>query len=1236
MRKSGEEIKARKKKKMSENITVENANMPTPEQERAISAPIGSPTVVSAAAGTGKTTMLTERVLRLISDCENPVRADSLAILTFTVNATQHLRGKLASALSERIESLEGGKERDFLAEQAVRLRNASISTINSFCLGIIRDNIEKFDLPVNIAVADETKIASLQWNAINMTKRDFYDDELFDEKERKLLFYSFNFENDRALFERVVSASDTLSSYADSEKWLDGAVGCYDSIRSLEKVYLPVYVDFIENQRAKALNYHKSLRKYYGEYRVYCDTLPDGRTKKEKTDKEKKLAVKDSMADFLNCLSELKKLMRRFVKAPSLEALENLTKYAEHGVPEISRADRDNPIKKAFAQERKGVQAVFEELAGISVSRSEEEQNLGHNRAVVTAFVKLIRAYRGYFGELKRSQGYVDFSDCELLVLEKLRGDEDFREALSARYSCVIVDEFQDCNDVQAEIFRLIGNGRQFYVGDIKQSIYAFRGGNPEIMAGLCKGEQDFRELPLTKNFRSRQTVIDTVNDAFSGLMTEKYGGVDYSDKTKLVRGAEYPDAENNSIYDTEIYAVASKEQSQEQFIAKRISELLNDESFKITKNGELCRPSCSDFAILLRNKGKIGSYIQALAEVGIPSVAPSGKNILESEEVALLVNYLKVIDNPLNDKELLYILMSPLYRFDADETARLRLGILGLPDDVPDKAGDISDCLKHYALCECLKFCSSKYGERGDYGQSEAKQKAEAAEKALAEMGITREISPKALAAQRDITSFRRFMSNNSIVDLIRKVCADTDIYAVVCALDDSRRRVANLRRFEKIAEDFVSRDGGTLCDFLRFIRQIEENKRGAIEEASVPEDAANSVRIMTFHASKGLEIPVCILAELQTMFNKSDYSGNFLMNHDYFFSISFVDREARYRASTFAHHALELVNRQKPVGEELRLLYVAMTRAREKLIMAGKFSKEEEVPTYHSGFYDGTIPFKWVWRKLIQNKYKTEIIDDSGNEPGNDEAARENPGVTQNENAAPETPLDSENELTEEKLKAIVEKEYRNKTETVQRTKYSVTELAHRNDVLPFVLTKPSFADRSGIKGTDVGNAYHHTMEHIPLDKLRAAADLSPAVSEAVRELSASGKITEDEERLVKSEKIAEFFSGTLGRRMLNSANVERERSFYAELSGYDIDISEIGENVAIQGQIDMLFEEDDGIVIVDYKTDTKENLMKEKDNYSLQVKIYAAVAPKLFGKPVKEIYLYSFSNGEAVKI
>lgn len=1193
---------------------------PTKEQEAAIIAGINQPTVVSASAGTGKTTMLVERVIRLLSDYENPVYADKVAILTFTVNATKHLRDKLSAALSEKMETAEDTNEREFLAEQSIKLRKAPISTINAFCLGVIKDNIEKFNLPVNISILDDAKAMSLKLNAVTLAKLDFYNDEIFSEDERKLLFYTFSFRDDKDLFDKVEFTHYKLSSYSDFDKWLDDAVGLYDSVDTLEKFYIPVYAEYMNNLREISANCRDYLTQLMNEYGDYCSGLPETK-RKEIADKQKKLAVKDSMAEFIGKISELENKIDEFVKAPSLDALEKLSLYAQmQGKPDISKDDNKNEIKKRFTPAKKFFLKILDEIASIGISKSEEEHNLEHNRIVVSTFAKLVRTYKKYFDELKHSQGYVDFADCEILLLDKLRNDDDFREFISSRYSCVIVDEFQDCNDVQAEIFRLIGKNCQFYVGDIKQSIYAFRGGNPQIMAELCKGKYGFNPLPLTMNFRSRKQVIDTVNDAFSGLMTEKYGGTEYTD-AKLVCGMEYPDADN-SIYNTEIYSVDTKTMTQEKFVAEKIYELMHDENFKITKNGELCRPNYSDFAILLRKNKRTNDYRRALAELNISSVVPKGKNIFESEEIAVLVNYLKVIDNPLNDKELLNVLMSPLYRFTADDTTKIRLGILGYPDDIADKTADISAGLKHYGLYECLKFCALGYGNRGNYSKSEAKQKAEACEKALADEGIKRDIDKRAVGVIRDIENFRRFMGNNPIADLIQKVCADTDIYAVVCALDDSKRRISNLRRFEKAAEDFSARDGGTLSDFLRFIKQAEEIGKNAIEEMSIPDDTVNSVRIMTFHASKGLEVPICILAELQTDINPNDYKGNFLLNHDYYYSMAFVDHNARYQASTFAHSALKFINKERPKGEELRLLYVAMTRAQEKLIMVEEYDEDEN----YGGLYEGGVPFKWVLRNLNTKGYEEKTAGHCINGGQNGEMQAE---YDENDDV-------NQGEFNLDVLKELVGKKYRNENETVMRAKYSVTELAHRNEEMPFVLTKPSFAVKSQIKGTDIGNAYHHTMEHIPLDKLKKADDLASAVSSAIDDISKSWKITEQEKQFVKPEKIVNFLTSDLGKRMLNSNNVQRECSFYAEISGKDISLSEIGDNTAIQGQIDMFFEEEDGIVIVDYKSDTEKNLEKEKDNYSLQVKIYAKVAPKLFGKPVKEMYLYSFSSNKAIEI
>ena len=1229
----------------------------TKEQEAAVVFPSNKSAVVTAAAGSGKTALLVERIIRLISDEKNPINAGSLAIMTFTVNATKSLREKLNNALQERISNLSGSDSAEaqskkmFLSEQIINLRNASISTINAFCLNIIRENFQKFDLPVMFSIADETKKTSMQWSAVQLAMRDFYDETCdggFNSDERDALFFSFNFENDTALFDTVISTAEKLFSYGNVEKWLDEAADAYSSLEAAEKKYINVYTDYLGKQLEKLRFYANKFENCIINYENDLEYEENEAKKKKKNDALETL-VNSSDFDGKR-LDALEKSFSDFRENPSMEKLENLlnlTKKTPENPEKISRNDPQNEYKKSFNANRKAFQEAYAKILDINFLISEEEITLPEQRTAAQTFSKLVKRYIGYYSEIKRTQGCIDFSDCELLLLDRLQTDEDFRNQLSQRFSCIIVDEFQDSNDVQAEIFRLLGRDNLFYVGDVKQSIYAFRGANPMIMARLCKGKDGFTALPLNKNFRSRKQVVDVVNAAFCGLMTEEYGGVDYSDGNMLEYGANFPD--DSEKFDAEIYALDlekcddDNDMRSARFVAGIIKKYVEDEDFFITKGEAKVKPNYSDFIILTRKNGKIKNYRDALSELNISSIAPKGKNFLVSEEILLMINLLKVVDNPLRDEELLNVMMSPIYRFSAEEIAELKLGVLGFPDNslTDDEVKKISSYTKRYSLYGCLGFCTKPLEQKLSDLTTGASAAAET-EKSLYERGIVRSISAKASDFLNDIESFRYFMSNNSTDSLLRKLYEATDIFAIVSAYDDSRQRISNLRRLEKIAADFVTAECGTLADFLRFLEKSTQNSRD-IEEASAPEDAANSVKIMTFHASKGLEAPICILAELENAVNPSDYSGKFLINQDFGFSIDYVDRKNRFSEKTFCGQALKILNRKKPIGEELRLLYVAMTRAREKLIMVGRFTEKsiselctnELIPEV---VFDGNVPFRWVLSSLCKQLDGEISLDNCTVKTSSKIPLRLY--ITPQVPSAPTAFENSEEDFSvsdEEtcELAEIIEKPYSNFAETQRQAKFSVTELAHKTSLIPFTLTKPAFALSDGKSGADVGNAYHCCMENISFDEVRKSAPeaLSDCVSAELFRLCDEGKITEDELDCISADKIAGFFTSSLGKRVLKSSRIEREFPFYDEIDGSKID-SNMSGIVGIQGRVDLCFEENGELVVVDYKTDYDIN--SEKDAYARQVAIYAEILPRLLGKRVSRTYLYSFSNGDVIEL
>lgn len=1219
-------------------------------QQKAVDFPHTKPAVVTAAAGSGKTTLLVQRVIKLLSDPSLGIKADTMAIMTFTRNATNSLREKLNKALNEKLDELsespESQTERNWLSEQIFALRQASISTIDAFCQKIIRENPENFDLPINFTIADAPKKTAMQSAAIRAAMQDFYndnDEDLFTKKQRDTLFFTFNFENDEELCSTVIKTAETLSTYTDAEKWLDGAANAYKDLPSLEKQYLCIYVEM-------AGLYIRQMKAYCNVYDDILDKLENLEIDDVDTDIAKK--PESAYDKLINTVipgirgyalrdAERLKLAEEkyaaFKNAPSFDTMRDLCsslEKADNTVKDSSLSAKGcgDTLKKSFRTVKKGFQEAVKNITNSPVDENLEKNSFDEQSIAVNAFVRLLRIYRGYYDEIKKSGGSIDFSDCELMLLEKLN-NEDFRKQIAGRFSCVIVDEFQDSNDIQAEIFRKIGEGKLFYVGDVKQAIYGFRGGNPDIMARLCNHGDGFTPLPLNRNYRSRTEVIDTVNRAFSGLMTPEYGGVEYADNmNRLVLGAEFPKipTENLRKYNSEIHIIKVTDDDPDKmaaarFTARRIKELHDDPEFLVTKDGKLKRPSYSDFIILLRNKTKLEYYRKALRELDIGSTVPKGRSLLESEEIELVLSFLRVVDNPMRNEELLNVMMSPIFRFTAEEMGEIRLGTLGLPADLSDdKLNKISAAMKKYSLYRCAQLCSEPL-ESGKYIEGESAV-------------IEREKSVKLIHFLEKIKDFRDMKSASSVYNLIRHIYEETDLIYIVSAFEDSAARVANIRQLLEIAAGFEERDGGGLNDFLRFLERASDNlSGGSVEEATRPEEQSDSVAIMTFHGSKGLEAPVCILAELQSRINDDDYTKTLLMNRDNYFALKYTDIKKRVKYKTMAYNALSHAIRKKQCGEELRLLYVAMTRAQEKLIMIGEIGKNDIFPDPNikplpEEYFSGSVPFKWVLRQLL-SFYDTdsERFTDIPCELFFDEIDGNPPEKI----AAQTTEFDiSESEVNN--LCAVINQGYKFDADTRQQSKMTVTQLAHIDDKTPVILNTPSFIERKPT-GAERGNAYHHCMEFFPIEKIRGAnpADYTQIIEAALDDMVKSRLISQREREIVNIENIVRFFAGELGQRMLKSECVRREEPFYAEISGNALNLDYDGD-LSIQGRIDMYFIEEGELVIVDYKSDSVTNLENEKENYAQQVTIYGQILPKLKGMRVRAIYLYAFTTGEAIEI
>ncbi len=1249
------------------------------EQKAAVRFPHDRPAIVAAAAGSGKTTLLVERVIRLLSDKDLNIPADRIAIMTFTRNATQSMRQKLNDALSEEMEKLadkssaEDRERYDYLKKQMFALRGAAISTIDAFCLRMIKENAEIFDLPLSFSIADSAKQTALRAQAMRAALQELYSDasDTFSDAERDALFFSFSFEDDGNLERALLSVYDKIVCFPDVEKWLENAVDSYKNLASVEKRYLPLLDDFLEANVTRGAAWTQK----YADENILANLDRQVGTSKNEEERNNVLGAVSDIIEFDRYrFDALKADYEAYKKARSVTALCELIKRFEDNSKDEpvlnSNTWRNFSYKKRFNEIWKQTRAAAERLLALKTDSETEKNAVSDIYTAVSAFVKLLKIFEGYYDIEKKNSGCIDFSDCERELYNKLSengGDNDFRRQLSARFCCIIVDEFQDSNNIQAEIFRLLGEGRLFYVGDIKQSIYSFRGADPYIMARLCdENNSGFTTLKLNTNYRSRKAVIDTVNAAFDGLMTEKFGGVDYSDGNGLNLGSTLPDPQSKELYDSEIcmlYGVSSKSDSEElesdmkmpRFVARKIKSLCENENFLISDGKDendapkYRRARYSDFMILLRTNTKLKSYRAALAELDIASAAPRGKNFLESDEVLIIYNYLKVIDNPMLNAEILKVMMSPIYRFTAEEISQIRMGILGIEDSNETELKKTADTYKKRSLYNCACDCLTQTAKRGEE-----------------KIAVIRAVSPKLQRFMGDLRAFRYFKSSGSLDDLVRKVYEDTDLISIVASFEDSPGRVANIRYMQRLAADFEERGGGNLGDFVRFLDRVKENSSRSIEEAERAESSANAVRIMTFHASKGLEAPVCILAELQGTMNSSDFTSKALACYEHGLALAHTDIKNRRKTKLIGYRALSRFIRDRQLGDELRLMYVAMTRAREKLIMVTSCTKnnftyfnklaENAVPLeLHDDIYENSCVFKCVMSMLLRkgstvnNAEKLLKFDDfdcrvaaydvtKPDDEVDTESVSEKPQQTARD-------LSDETNLSAraEEITRLIRQSYPHPEDTVQQAKFTTTELAHKKSAKPISLTKPSFASGSVISGVEKGNAYHHCMENLPLDKLSPdweLGEMTAHVSGLLDELCENRRITETERGIISDESIAKFFTNELGRRMLRAYaespdNVKREQSFYAEVKGSEV-MQDYNGSISIQGQTDMYFIEDGEIVVVDYKSDTVENLVKEQKSYELQVRIYTKILGKLTGKNVKEMYLYAFLADREMKI
>ncbi len=1169
----------------------------TDSQQDAISARDGT-LLVSAAAGSGKTAVLVQRVMERITDENNPTDADRLLVVTFTKAAAAEMSSRIASEISRL---LEADPFNIRLQRQQILLTRAHISTIHSFCSEIIKENFYKLGISPDFRILDDNEMNLLRGDAVNTVLEDYYtrDDPVF----LSLVEAFASGRDDDRIIRTINNLYDFVRSHPFPKRWLAQKAEMYHPSGSTSDTV-----------------WGKTILNFAGDAVDYCISLTENAIRLMEEDAAIAKAYSDGFSSDLAGLKSLKTAAqagdwnRLSVEANRFEFLR---------LKPLRGYDGDL-LKNKLTASRKEMQATVKKLAALFSDTAEQcLEDIARLAPVVEKLFEVTVKFGEELDRLKAERRAADFGDLEhwalkLLVRDTDAGLEQTLEAaeLSARFDEVMVDEYQDTNEAQDRIFRAISRDEQnlFLVGDVKQSIYRFRQAMPQIFLDRREWYPEYDRgknaypacVVLDRNFRSRSGVTDAVNFTFRQLMSRQTGELDYTRAEELVPGADYPPVEEPSTR-LDIIDLSASEDENEMIAAesRHIAELIYEMtsgSETVTQNGKQRAIVYHDICILLRSANKYAhEYARELNLLGIPAWAETAGGFFAAAEVRVVLSLLRVIDNPVQDIPLLAVLMSPIYGFTADDTADIR---------VRSRNGSLY----------------------------------------LALVSAAQEGNSRAADFLREMEEFRLLAATMPSDRLINLVYEKTGYLNLAQSMPNGGLRLANLRLLLEYAKKYEASGYNGLSGFIRFIDRLQKNNAD-LAPASTISEAANVVKIMSIHRSKGLEFPVCILAGCSRRFNKEN--SDVLLHPDLGLGVKLRDAETFCRYTTMPREAVALELDRSEMSEELRVLYVAMTRAKEKLILvttvkdaaktlgklATSLTEESRIPPYV--VRSASCISDWLLLCALRHPSGAKLRDLAGALPGITVNAKERWNIN-----LVYPPKDYE-EGTKQPVASAPEPSERIKAEILENIDYAypyaalrgiqakvaASDLASRAFSAEFaVISRPAFLYQTGLTPAERGTALHAYMQFADYEK----ASANP--QKELDRLRNEGYLTEEQASAVDLERVRVFFQSDLAKRILTSGSVLREYRFTVEITAGDIKHELTGElkdePVLLQGAVDCAFEENGSIVIVDYKTDKASDAAELWERYHAQLDLYKLALEQCTGKKVSSCLLYSFGLNAVV--
>lgn len=1197
--------------------------------------------LVSAAAGSGKTAVLVERIIQMLTDEEHPMDVDRLLIVTFTEAAASEMKERIRSAIETALEVNPGNAH---LQRQSTLIHSAQITTIHSFCLSVIREHFHLIDMDPGFRIAEEGELRLLKQDVLSELLEECYVNQ--EERFMELVEKLGSGKNDKKLEGMILQLYEYSRSYPQPQKWLEHCVNQYAECETYlkqegtgeEPVFLRRALDW-------AQKYIEDLVELADQCIRICEE-PDGPYM------------------YAPMLEEDRIILDKLAGAADFEELyERLSDIKWKALSRKKDESVDSEKRTQVQDIRKQIKDLIGELGKTYFYETPAELllDMANAKGTMEILAELVNRFAIMFADQKQRKHLIDYNDMEQFALQILTEEKEgelipsqtAREYQEQFYE-VMIDEYQDSNLIQEAILTSVSTVSRekyniFMVGDVKQSIYRFRLSRPELFMekydSYSSEDSEMQKIDLHKNFRSRPEVLDGVNYIFRQIMRRDLGGIVYDEQAALYPGAEFEPvigADGKSAYEMELLLVDAQKTGNEfelsdnnkqlevRVIAKRIKELLRTAKVTDKASGQLRPAEYRDIVILMRSvKGWADVVSSILAEEGIPAYIGSTEGYFGTYEISVLLDYLQLLDNQRQDLPLAAVLASPFVGLNPQQLAEIRLAA---------KEGFF------YKAAEGL---AQRAGEEEEEEEKDS-------------------LAYRLRAFYLQLTHFREMVPYTAIHELLQKIIEETGFSLYVAAMPGGERRIANV---EMLVEKAAAFEGTSYKGLFNFIRYIEQLQKYDVDygEANIADEQENTVRIMSIHKSKGLEFPIVFVAGMGKKFNTTDITGSVIIHPEWGVGLDAVDLQRRTKIPTFLKKTIQQEIKLENLGEELRVLYVALTRAKEKLILVGCPSQKQLKEVSEDGMLcqkavrraDGEVlPFytligancylHWVVPALMGEDApvhcriigRTEMEEEEEIEQRSELLARD---VL--EHWATGTVYDAK---LREHLEVQSQYHYPYAEEQKLKLKFTVSELKKRAylqeesgetvyeepEVVPLI---PQFLQEEEVlTGASRGSAYHKLLELLNYELSYDENSLTAMMEELQKER----KLSDEMVQCIRKADILRFLNSDSGRRMQAAAKrkqLSKEQPFVLGIDAKEIYPDIKGdERILVQGIIDVYFEEDGELVVLDYKTDNVRSAKELRDRYHAQLDYYAQALEQLLQKKVKEKIIYSFTLGEEIII